>query len=98
MNRLIGLLTIVLMTACAATKSTALLTPEAENVWVTQDSKQVAGCKSLGVVETTADDEEVSHVLRNKTALLGGNLLFITNRNGGVAYLCPDPVATGVKP
>ena len=91
MKKVIVILTLLLaVTGCRTTKpDVTTLTPEAEKVWVTTETEGVAGCKMIGFVETTADAND----MKNKTAFLGGNLLFITNRTTGIAYLCPDPVA-----
>jgi len=79
------------------------LIPEAEKVKVTRESKDVAGCRSLGFVDAHppySTPNDAMNEMKNKTATLGGNVLFVTNysmKATGVAYLCsggtPAPVA-----
>jgi hypothetical protein len=83
-----------LIVAIALSACTTRLTPEGERVKVTRESADVAGCKSLGFVEahppySTPDD--AMNEMRDKTGILGGNVLFVTNysmKATGVAYLC----------
>ncbi len=61
---------------------TTRLTPEAEKVRVTREGKDVAGCKSLGFVDAHppySTPNDAMNEMKNKTAILGGNVLFVTN-------------------
>jgi hypothetical protein len=72
------------------------LAPEAERVKVTGKANDVAGCKVLGTVESSppyVGPNDGVNQLRNKTAGLGGNVLFLTSTGAmrgknGMAYLC----------
>jgi hypothetical protein len=81
---------ILSLTAC-----TTRLIPEAEAVRVTQKAADVTGCKSLGFVKydsRSGTGAAAENEMRNKVAVLGGNMLFKTNYVTGVAYLCgPAP-------
>lgn len=61
---------------------------------VTTKAADVAGCKSLSFVEAHppySTPNDAKNEMKNKTAILGGNVLFITNysmKATGVAYLC----------
>jgi len=75
---------------------TAPLAPGADNVKLTQNAADVAGCKAVGNVSTEYDlwhPQWVEASLRNKTVGLDGNALFLTlgtaERKEGVAYRCP---------
>ncbi len=99
MHRRLGALAIVLASVACTTR----LIPEAEKVKVTRESKDVAGCRSLGFVDAHppySTPNDAMNEMKNKTATLGGNVLFVTNysmKATGVAYLCsggtPAPVA-----
>jgi hypothetical protein len=75
---------------------TTRLIPEAEKVKVTRESKDVGGCKSLGFVDAHppySTPSDAMNEMKNKTAILGGNVLFVTNysmKATGVAYLCGE--------
>ena len=78
-----------LAVSCATT-----LTPQAERVTVTRTPADVEECESLGFVDakppfTTPSD--AMNEMKNKTAILGGNVLLVTNyslKATGVAYRC----------
>jgi len=78
----------------ASVACTTRLIPEAKKVKVTRESKDVAGCKSLGFVDAHppySTPNDAMNEMKNKTAILGGNVLFVTNyslKATGVAYLC----------
>ncbi len=61
---------------------------------VTRKREEVAGCKSLGFVDARpafSTPNDAKNEMINKVAILGGNVLFITNysmKATGVAYLC----------
>ena len=86
----------ILATALTLKCSTTTLTPEAEHVRVTKDKADVAACKSVGFVEAQppfAMPDDAMNEMKNKTAILGGNVLFVTSysmKATGVAYLCDD--------
>jgi hypothetical protein len=73
---------------------TTRLTPQAEAVRVTRKKEDVAACKSLGFVEAHppySTPSDAMNEMRNKVAILGGNVLFVTNysmKATGVAYSC----------
>jgi hypothetical protein len=77
------------LAACASVK------PEATPVKVTENSADVAGCKNLGMVESSRpfvspEDSRVKQ-MQTKTARLGGNVLFVPSFNvtgTGTAYQC----------
>jgi hypothetical protein len=90
------LLLAVLATGCVST------TPEAEQVRVTSNPDVVKGCKFLGNVKATSGwggpagsglaSSNTTKTLQNKTAKLGGNVLFVVESGvhaEGEAYLCP---------
>ena len=84
-----SLLAILALVAC-----TTRLIPGAEAVRVTRKAAEVAECKSLGFVEAHppySTPNDAKNEMKNKVAILGGNVLFITNysmKATGVAYLC----------
>lgn len=56
----------------------------------------MAACKPLGFVEApdAMTVKDVTNEMRNKTAILGGNVLLVTHlaiKATGVAYLCEPP-------
>jgi len=61
---------------------------------VTRKAEDVAACKSLGFVEAHppySTPNDAMNEMRNKVAILGGNVLFVTNygmKATGVAYSC----------
>lgn len=87
--RRIGILACLLAAAC-----TTRLVPGAEKVKVTTDQQLVTTCKSLGFVDAKppfSTPSDARNEMKNKTALLGGNVLFVTNyslKATGVAYSC----------
>ncbi len=91
MRRLAAVAIVLVSVAC-----TTRLTPEAEKVRVTREGKDVAGCKSLGFVDAHppyATPNDAMNEMKDKTAILGGNMLFVTNysmKATGVAYLCGE--------
>lgn len=91
-RRVVFCLLSAVLTGC-----TTRLTPEAERVRVTRRSQDVTACKSVGFVEAHppySTPNDAMNEMKNKTAILGGNVLFVTNysmKATGVAYLCePD--------
>ncbi len=87
--KLLGLTLLVWVVGCAT------LTPEGARVRVTENSQATAGCKLLGRVKA-ADQAGDENALRNMTAQIGGNLLFLVPKvheahfyTHGEAYLCP---------
>lgn len=98
MKRLLAIL-IALVTACAC----QTVSPAGEKVRVTSNPEVVRGCTFLGNVKSTsgwggaagsgiaANNTEVA--LREKTAKLGGNVVFMVTSGGskatGEAYACP---------
>ena len=73
---------------------TTRLTPQAEAVRVTRKKEDVAACMALGFVDARppySTPNDAMNEMRNKVAVLGGNVLFVTNygmKATGVAYLC----------
>jgi hypothetical protein len=73
---------------------TTRLTPDAERVKVTKEQNDVQGCKSLGFVDAQppfSTPNDAMNEMKNKTALLGGDTLYVTNyslKASGVAYSC----------
>jgi hypothetical protein len=82
---------------------TTRLIPGAENVKVTTDQQLVTTCKSLGFVDAKppfSTPNDARNEMKNKVALLGGNVLFITNyslKATGVAYSCDPDVLSRVR-
>jgi hypothetical protein len=89
-----GLLALLVLLTAFAVGCTTRLIPQAENVRVTNKAEDVAACKSLGFVDARppySTPNDAKNEMRNKVAILGGNVLFITNygmKATGVAYLC----------
>jgi hypothetical protein len=81
---------------------TTTLIPGAEAIKVTRDQALVTDCKSLGFVEAKppfSTPNDARNEMKNKTAILGGNVLFITNysmKATGVAYSCEPAVAARI--
>jgi hypothetical protein len=77
-----------------ASACTTRLVPGAEKLKVTTDQKLIASCKSLGFVEAQppfSTPNDARNEMKNKAAILGGNVLFVTNyslKATGVAYSC----------
>jgi len=98
MRILAGSLSLLLLFGC-----TTALIPGAEKVKVTRDQSFVTDCKSLGFVEAKppfSTPNDARNEMKNKTALLGGNVLFVTNysmKATGVAYSC-EPTAAAKIP
>lgn len=75
---------------------TTRLTPQAEGVKITRKQEDVAQCKSLGFVDARppfSTPRDAMNEMRNKVAILGGNVLFVTNysmKATGVAYRCEE--------
>lgn len=90
-RQLVALAFVLVSVAC-----TTRLMPEAEKVKVTRESRDLAGCKSLGFVDAHppySTPNDAMNEMKNKTAILGGNMLFVTNysmKATGVAYLCGE--------
>mgnify|MGYP001791297128 CR=1 FL=1 len=81
---------------------TTALIPGAEKIKVTRDQSLVSDCKSLGFVEAKppfSTPNDARNEMKNKTAILGGNVLFVTNyalKATGVAYSCEPEVAAKI--
>lgn len=78
--------------------------PAAQNVRMTSNPEVVHGCKFLGNVRATSGwgghagtgiaGHNTDVALREKTAKLGGNVVFVVQSGihaSGEAYLCPTP-------
>ena len=92
----LGLLALAVTSGCTTT-----LTPDGHGVRVTRESADVAGCRSVGFVDANppfSTPKDAENEMKNKTAILGGNVLLITNdslKATGVAYSCTRaPTAT----
>lgn len=97
MKAMVALLALTLLVAgCVSTS------PEGERVRVTSNPDVVNGCKFLGNVKATSGwggpagsglaSSNTTKTLQNKTAELGGNVLFVVESGihaEGEAYLCP---------
>ena len=78
-----------LLIGCASARSDARL------VKVTENPADVAGCKNLGMVESSRPfvspkDSRMAQ-MQNKAARLGGDVVFVTSYNAtgtGTAYRC----------
>jgi hypothetical protein len=85
---------LILVAISGVVACTTRLTPQAEAVRVTRNSADVTACKQLGFVESRppySTPNDAMNEMRNKVAILGGNVLFITNygiKATGVAYVC----------
>jgi len=81
---------------------TTSLIPGADKVKVTRDQSHVTDCKSLGFVEAKppfSTPNDARNEMKNKTAILGGNVLFVTNysmKATGVAYSCEPGVVAKI--
>lgn len=81
---------------------TTALIPGADKVKVTREQALVADCKSLGFVEAKppySTPNDARNEMKNKTAILGGNVLFVTNysmKATGVAYACEPQLAAKI--
>lgn len=87
---------ILVLLAALAVACTTRLIPQAEHVRVTRKAGDVATCKSLGFVEARppfSTPNDAMNEMKNKVAVLGGDVLFVTNysmKATGVAYRCAD--------
>lgn len=88
------LASVSLLSACVQ----VALAPGAEKVRLTSNPQDVTPCTAVGNVRASANDRETNLLvvnsldeLRNQAIGLGGNTVFITNRElgEGVAYRCP---------
>ena len=81
-------LTMLPATACTS------LSPGAEKIKVTRDSKDVAGCKAVGEVSGLTTNQALPGAkkkMMNAALALGADVVFVTSTVGsydGVAYLC----------
>jgi len=81
---------------------TTTLIPGAEKVKVTREQALVTECKSLGFIEAKppySTPNDARNEMKNKTAILGGNVLFVTNysmKATGAAYLCEPSIAAKI--
>lgn len=74
------------------------LAPEAASLKVTRNAGDAEGCKIVGAVEAhppyVGPNDGVNQ-MRNRAAVLGGNVLFVTSYNNvtatGVSYHYDDP-------
>ena len=83
------LATVALITCSCVT---APLAPGADNVKLTQNAADVAGCKAVGNVSLILGRDDLRSreaLLRNRTVGLDGNTVFLTTSLKGVAYRCP---------
>ena len=89
-----GVFALLILLAAFAGGCTTRLILQAEHVRVTTKAEDVAACKSLGFVEAhppSSTPNDAMNEMKNKAAILGGNVLFVTNysmKATGVAYLC----------
>jgi len=86
---------VVAICAILAGCETVPLTSGADQVKVTRNAADVAGCTSLGNLSTPPmmmTDPDAERALRNEALGLGGNVLLVTSSTGrlGVAYRCGD--------
>jgi hypothetical protein len=83
-----GLVCVISMTLVVGCESVPLA-PGADKVKITSYSADVASCKPVGNVYMNINDSsQILDMLRNQTIGLGGNALFRTGYNAGVAYRC----------
>lgn len=81
---------------------TTALIPGADKVKVTREQALVADCKSLGFVDAKppfSTPNDARNEMKNKTAIVGGNVLFVTNysmKATGVAYSCESSLAAKI--
>lgn len=87
---------LLLVSAC-----TTPLVPGGESVKVTTDQKLVTSCRSLGFVEAEppfSTPGDARDVMKNKAALLGGNMLFVTKDSlKAMAYSCDGGAYSQVR-
>lgn len=91
------LLSLTLLSSCVA------LTPAGEKVRVTTNPDVVRGCQFIQTVSATSGwggaaagtgTANTEATLRNRTAKLGGNTLYLVQggvHSSGEAYKCPSP-------
>ena len=97
----LALLCVLALTACISAS------PAAEKVRTTSNPEVVRGCKFLGNVRATSGfggsagtgiaGHNTDVTLREKTAKLGGNVVFVVESGihaSGEAYLCEEPKPT----
>ncbi|MGH9443136.1 MAG: DUF4156 domain-containing protein [Thermoanaerobaculia bacterium] len=80
----------VLATGCVS------LRPEAREIRVTHEEKDVQGCKELGAVQSwvSFSFRDAENQLKNKTAKLKGDTVLVRSTFGddlGTAYDCSSP-------
>jgi hypothetical protein len=98
---LLKILTCAALVVLAVGCTTSLI-PGAEKVKVTKDPSLVSDCKSLGFVEAQppfSTPNDARNEMKNKAAILGGNVLFVTNysmKATGVAYSCDSTALTKI--
>lgn len=96
MRRSFGVLAVGIL---ALTAACVTVTPQGQRVRVTSNPEAVKGCEFLGNVKSTSGfgsttslaASNTERTLQNKTAKLGGNVLFIVTSGGhstGEAYRC----------
>src|SRR5262245_3328100 len=88
---------------CIGLAACVSITPGGEKVRTTTNPDVVRGCKYLGPVKTHGSGwrgglaaENTEKTIRNKTAEMGGNVVFIITsgqQSTGDAYLCPPQTA-----
>jgi hypothetical protein len=88
----------LLLAACAcAAAGCASLQPEAHDVRLTRESKEVSGCREVGSVQSwiSFSFNDAQTQLKNKASHLGGDTVLVTSTFGedlGTAYDCrPQP-------
>ena len=86
-----GLFFLVAIAVATSACQTVVLAPGAEQVKITSNPSDVAGCQAVGNVTAGPNQPDWGNELSNRTFGLGGNVLFLTNKfvgNEGVAYRC----------
>ena len=89
---------------------TACLTAAGKRVVVTEDRDLVKPCRLLGRVKSAAGDLAWGHLagaaadegnesgMRSDVTDLGGNVLLLTGRTRGEAYLCDEAALAAIRP
>jgi len=97
---------IAALCALAAGCASVKLAPGADEVRLTRNGADVAGCSPIGSVGTSQPmitDPDAQRQMQNETLALGGNIVLLTSAFGrsGTAYRCggtPAPVGQAATP
>lgn len=105
MQRLLGRFVVTLSVIAAAGCATVVAAPGADQVRLTQNPADVAGCTAAGNINLPPNDQGLNAAVnfRNLVVGFGGNTGLITQAVlsseplQGIAYRCPSETATTAK-